>query len=269
MNRDNKKDIKYSPELKESVDWLKKRHTLTPSDKRKLKAFREKIIRIVEKTKKTHPGKTGWKYLENILDNDLDLYPHLRNHIIKLLKQYGIELRIHDNSLYNETIGEEAEEIMIGVFASEYNRSNIADLEKIPLKIVDKIKDELEKKKYKDKDKRLRIIQDDGEDIKPYFISEQNVSNDIRTDIEKHPIKNIKADIRREDTVSQPLIVQKYMVRIKEILTHEQWEVFDLHVIEHMKLKDIASLKGIKYSRVKQIYRTVKNKIKKDKIIDF
>jgi len=55
----------------------------------------------------------------------------------------------------------------------------------------------------------------------------------------------------------------------KEILNHEQWEIFDLHVIKQMKLIDIASSKGIKYSRVKQIYRTAKNKIKKDKRIKY
>jgi len=246
MDRDNKPSIKYSPELNESVTWLLKRNPLTPSVKRELKALKGKIARIVEKTKKKHPGKTGWEYLENILDKDRDLYTHMRNHIIKLLKQYGIELTIYDNSLYNETIGHEAEEIMMGMFEDEWRGSNIEDLEHIPLHAVNKIENELDKKKYKHK--HLAIVSP-VEDTEPGCISE----NDLGTAV----------------TELEEIDMQEIMTILKEILTLEQYEIFDLHVIEQMKFKMIGNLKDIKESRAKQIYRTAKNKIKKDKRINF
>ena len=265
MDKNNKPDIKYSPELKESVSLLKKRHTLTPSDKRKLKALSEKIIRIIEITKKDHPGKTGWKYLESILDNDPDLYPHLRNHVIKVAKKYDIELRIQNNSLYDntkkthpgktgwenqESIGHEAEEIMVRTFEDEYRHSNIEDLEHIPLHVVNKIKAERKKLKYKDK--HLTIVSP-IEDTEPGCINE----NDLGT---------IGDTIQEIETQKMEIMTILKEV-LKKILTSEQYEIFDLHVIEQMKLIEIASLKGIKYSRVKQIYRTAKDKAKKDKRI--
>ncbi len=143
MNIDNKKYIENRAELERFATEFKKRHPLTPSDKKELKALVRKIIRIVEITKKTYPGKKGWKYSEQVLDKDLDFYPHLRNHVIKVAKRLGIELTIQrsdldnkiigDENLYNETIGDEAENIMIKVFKSKSRRSKtIVDLEEIP-----------------------------------------------------------------------------------------------------------------------------------------
>jgi len=235
MDKNNKSDIKHSPKLKESVEGFKKRYPLTPSEiekekaflkeyaegfkkrhpvtplqKRELKALREKIIRIVEITKKTYPGKKGWEYLDSLLDSNLDsdLYPLLRNHVIKLAKRYNIELRIYDNKLYNETIGDEAEEIMAGVFESEYRSSNITDLEHIPLHVVNKIIYELNKDK--NNAKHLEIIQH-NEEIKPDCIKEELIE-------------------ARIDTVVEPLILEEQMTIIKEILNSEELKVFHLHV---------------------------------------
>jgi len=256
MNIDNKMYIENRAELERLATKLKKRHPLTPSDKKELKALVRKIIRIVEKTKKAHPGKTGWKYLESILDTDPDLYPHLRNHVIKVAKTHGIELTIQHNnknefieeigfpSLYNEIIGHEAENIMIRVFQSELNKSNITELEKIPLKIADKIKDEIKKVKYKYE--HLGIVSP-IEDTEPGCISE----NDLGT----------------ADTELEEIDIQQIMTILKEILTLEEYEIFVLRAYEGYTSEEISELKGLSLSRVKQIYRTARAKAMKDKRI--
>ncbi len=158
---------------------------------------------------------------------------------------------------------------------------------KSPLEIANEIKNEMKKPKYKVK--HLTIVQHD-KDLEPDCMSEQGMSNDIRTAIRKNKAKNMGADIRKEDTALQTIKTRETMTiekedtallrtintqetmtilieRLKEILKHEQYEIFVLRAYEGYTSEEISELKGLSLSRVKQIYRTARAKAMKDKRI--
>jgi len=279
MDIDNKKYIENRAELERLATEFEKKHPLTPLQKRKLKALREKIIRIVEITKKTYPGKKGWKYLEYILDKNPDLYPLLRNHVIKLTKNKKIELTIQANeylkdehlknsrtlSLYNETIGEEAENIMREVFQSEWRDSNIKYLERIPLDIINEIRKELKNKKYDYKHLAIVSPKKDIEDgdikIEKGCINE----NDNKLVTEEDTPEDII--LKRAEDEARKKEYEKITKIAKEKLTKRRLEVFRLRInengIKKRTFREIEEILDIDESTVREHYKLAIKIIKK------
>jgi len=100
MNRDNKKDKKYSKELNEFITKSKKRHPLTPSEKEKLKAIGRFIQERMEEYKKAYP--LGFDCYELFLDKNPSYMYKLRKATFKELKKRGQNVRYEHYEEYKE-----------------------------------------------------------------------------------------------------------------------------------------------------------------------
>jgi len=99
MDKNNKSDIKYSPELKEFITKFKKRHPLTPSEKEKLKALGRFIQERMKEYKKAYP--LGFDCYELFSDkNPLYMYK-LRKATKKLINRYyKVRIKFYNNKDY-------------------------------------------------------------------------------------------------------------------------------------------------------------------------
>jgi len=148
---------------------------------------------ILKLLKRDYP-KYGYPRFRRILDDDPELLDEQRYASAKVSKRFGVYVKLHNNtkSLFNENLGDTPEELLQEEFekslsnAFELDKSDsmlstlLENLEKLPFRVKDRIRYELEKKQkneisYEFQDERF-LLEEDSIQIDEITILRENTA---------------------------------------------------------------------------------------------